>query len=143
MHKLARNVISVADIFPGSSSLSQHTFLKQECQRKIARKGRKTSTNINVSKDTFNFILGHIRHNLRGTVTEDPIPPAINWHRVISLFSPPQQGRHGERTCTQSNHVCNKQTQCACSVKISFSSPLVGTRGITIPAKQHFPNLCI
>ena len=78
MHKLARNAISVADIFPGSSALSQHTFLKEECQREIARKGRKTSTNINlVSKDTFNFILGRIRHNLRGTVTEDPTPPAF------------------------------------------------------------------
>ena len=121
MHKLARNVISVANIFPGSSTLSQHTFLKQGCQREKARKGRKTSTDINlVSKDTFSIILVVLDTIYVVLSQKIQFHRHLDWQRVISLFSPPKQGRHGERTCTQSNHVCNKQTQCACSVKVSF-----------------------
>lgn len=79
-----------------------------------------------VSKATFNFILGHIPHDLQhDTVTEDPIPPALRLAMCLyclamgvapkchpSLHPSPQWA---------AKHVCKyKQTQCACSGKVIF-----------------------
>ena len=79
-----------------------------------------------VSKATFNFILGHIPHDLQhDTVTEDPIPPALRLAMCLyclamgvapkchpSLHPSPQWA---------AKHACKyKQTQCACSGKVIF-----------------------
>ena len=102
-----------------------------------------------VSKATFNFILGHIPHDLQhDTVTEDPIPPALRLAMCLyclamgvapkchpSLHPSPQWA---------AKHACHiNRLNVHAQGKSFFLDTTNGYFRDTIPTKIHFRNLHI